>query len=325
MRLKHFAQSFVVVMLIPWLFCRGLESQILKDRPQPHIALETEPIEIEPSVLTEEIQIPVLLGDGQIEEMSLESYLCGVVLGEMPASFAPEALKAQAVVARTYTLKRHTNNPKHDCNAVCTDPACCQAYCTQEDYLAAGHTQQDLQKVAQAVEQTCPQVLTYEGELIDATYFSCSGGRTEAAVAVWGRNVPYLQSVDSPGEESARVYLQEEIFDRDTLSAMLGVCLETPPESWFSGITYTDGGGVETATVGGTVFSGTQLRALLGLRSTAFTVTAGEDSITVTTRGYGHRVGMSQYGAQAMAESGSTYREILSHYYPGTTLENRTA
>jgi len=267
--------------------------------------------------------IAVLNKEDQVREMELEEYLVGVVLAEMPVSFEPEARKAQAVVARTFTL-RSEDGEKHPDAAVCMDSGCCQAYISPEEYLEKGGTQDGIDRMRAAVDATRGQVLTYEGELIEATYFSCSGGSTEDAVAVWGTDVPYLRSVSSPGEERATHYTDSVTFTKKELSDALGVNLAEKPESWFGAVTYTAGGGVKTVTIGGTSFKGTELRKLLGLRSTAFTVTAGENSVTITTRGYGHRVGMSQYGADAMAVSGSSYEEILTHYYQGTTLENRS-
>ena len=176
----------------------------------------------------------------------------------------------------------------------------------------------------QAVRETENQVLVYEGSLIDATYFSSSGGRTEAAVAVWGSDVPYLQAVDSPGEEIASDYVKTVQFSSEEFTMKLGENLSGQPETWFGLITYTDGGGVDTIEIGGKVYTGKDLRSRLGLRSTAFLISAVGDTVTVTTRGFGHRVGMSQYGAEAMAQNGSTCSQILSHYYPGTTLENWT-
>lgn len=325
MRWNILLQVLVVAFLIPWLLCRALEDLELGRAKENTPTPERQPVQEEKITQPEEeITVTVLTEGTSAQQMPLETYLLGVVLAEMPASFPAEALKAQAVVARTYTMKRQEENPKHSDGAVCTDPGCCQAYCVPDAYLAAGHTREDLQKVTRAVEETKGEVLRYEDTLIDATYFSCSGGRTEAAVAVWGQDVPYLQSVNSPGEENARVYLQEETFQKDTLCDLLGISLEGAPDTWFTDVTYTEGGGVERVSIGGAVYSGTQLRSLLGLRSTAFTVTPADDAVTLTTRGYGHRVGMSQYGAQAMAETGSTYGQILLHYYPGTVLENLT-
>lgn len=271
--------------------------------------------------MPEPVMLPMKLRIGEtVVDMDLDTYLVGVVLAEMPVSFESDALKAQAVAARTYTCKSGTTGGKHGDGSVCDSAACCQAYIRPEDYLAQGGTEEGIEKVRQAVLSTSGQVLTYQGELIEATYFSCSGGTTEAAVAVWGTDYPYLQSVSSPGEESAA-------YDRDTVTftaaqfqSALGIRLAGNPESWFRCVEYTSGGGVAQMTIGDSVYSGNELRKMLGLRSTAMSIQVSGDTVTVTTRGYGHRVGMSQYGADAMAVTGSDYREILAHYYPGTVL-----
>ena len=265
-------------------------------------------------------EIPVRTGDA-VEQQELEEYLVGVVLAEMPASFEEEALKAQAVVARTYTLRANQTGGKHGDGSVCTDYACCQAYIDPEVYCRQGGTGENVDKIRRAVMATAGQVLTYGGELIEATYFSCSGGTTEDAVAVWGNDYPYLQSVDSPGEEHAAHYTDTVTFTPAEFSGALDPALSGSPKNWFGAVTYTDGGGVDTMVIGGKTYKGTELRQKLGLRSTAFTVSAGE-TISITTRGYGHRVGMSQYGADAMALSGKGYEEILTHYYQGTVLSS---
>ena len=257
----------------------------------------------------------------QAEPMGeLDAYLVGVVLAEMPASFEPEALKAQAVVARTYTRRAAVTGGKHGDGTVCTQASCCQAYISESDYLARGGTEEDVEKVRSAVRETAGQVLTYEGELIEATYFSCSGGQTEDAVAVWGTDYPYLRSVESPGEESAAHYTDTVTFSAEEFQQCLGANLTGTPESWFGDVTYTAGGGVDTMVIGTQTYRGTELRTRLGLRSTVFTVETEGDSVSIRTKGYGHRVGMSQYGADAMAASGSSYEEILAHYYQGTQL-----
>ena len=256
---------------------------------------------------------------GNLQQMDLREYLVGVVLAEMPASFESEALKAQAVVARTYTRKRMEGG-KHGQAAVCMDSGCCQGWRSGEDYLAQGGKPSAVEKVRAAVADTDGLVLRYEGKLIDATYFSCSGGVTEDAVAVWGQDVPYLQSVQSPGEEEAPRFSDSVTFSPAEFAGKLGLSADGDPENWFGAVTYTAGGGVETMVIRGKSFSGTQLRSKLGLRSTAFEIAVSGDTITVTTRGFGHRVGMSQYGAQAMAQEGSSFSEILAHYYTGTEL-----
>lgn len=264
-----------------------------------------------------EIPLPVLLKQAHgTEEMDMDEYLVGVVLAEMPAYFQPEALKAQAVAARTYARKAYLTGGKHGDGSVCGDSGCCQAYLHPGDYLARGGTMAGIEKVRLAVEGTSGYVLTYQGQLIEATYFSSAGGTTEDAVAVWGTDYPYLQSVPSPEEAAwdTVVMTPQEFGDK------LSFYPEGSPEDWFGTVVYTTGGGVQQMEIGGELFTGQKLRSLLGLKSTAFTVAVEGDSIRITTRGYGHRVGMSQYGAETMALTGSTYADILAHYYPGAVL-----
>jgi len=280
--------------------------------------------EISPEILpaAPKVALPMRLkqGSGDPVEMDMDAYLVGVLLAEMPAYFEPEALKAQAVVARTYTQKAYETGGKHGDGSVCAASACCQGYTPEEDYLASGGREEDIEKIRNAVQATSGQVLTFGGELIEATYFSCSGGRTEDAAAVWGKEFPYLQSVDSPGEEAADHFTDTQAFSPGEFIAALGISDSGDPASWLGMTTYTEGGGVHTMVIGGRSFTGTELRSLLGLRSTAFSITVGETEISITTRGYGHRVGLSQFGADAMAVAGSSYQEILSHYYGGTEL-----
>ena len=268
-----------------------------------------------------EKNVAVRFADGQIEQMDMDFYLTGVLLGEMPADFESEALKAQAVAARTYTAKAASTGGKHKDGSLCVDPGCCQAYISEDSYLSQGGTEENLRKVRRAVLDTSGCVLTYEGELIEATYFSCSGGSTEDAAAVWGTEYPYLQAVPSPGEEGAAHYSETNCFTKAQFEEKTGCTLTGNPSGWFEIEAYTKGGGIQSIQICGVGYTGTQLRQLLGLPSTAMTITAEEDIIKVVTKGYGHRVGMSQYGADAMAATGSTYSEILSHYYPGTQLE----
>ena len=251
----------------------------------------------------------------------LDDYIVCVVLGEMPVDFELEALKAQAVVARTYTC-RSLDKPKHKDADVCTNPSCCQAYIGVDDYLKNGGSTAGLEKVKTAVSETAGEVLTYQGELIEATYFSCSGGRTEDARAVWGTDVPYLQSVPSPGEENARHYTDTVRFTTDEFCQLMGQQFSGQPAGWIKNIQYTQGGGIASITIADQTYSGTQIRQKLGLRSTAFVITITGNSVTVTTKGFGHRVGMSQYGAEAMAVQGSDSQQILYHYYLGTQLKN---
>lgn len=267
------------------------------------------------------IMIPVLVSENLVVRMELEAYVRGVVLAEMPASFDSEALKAQAVAARTYAMRRVTLGDRHSEGAVCTDSTCCQAWISEEGYLDSLGVQQDLQRVDAAVTETAGLVVTYAGALAETTYFSCSGGRTESALSVWDAAIPYLQAVDSPGEEWASAFSREQYFTAEEFSACLGRKLAGTPESWLGSLSRTDGGGVATLVIGGISYPGRELRSLLGLPSTCFVMTADGDGILVTSWGHGHRVGMSQYGADAMADEGCDFRQILGHYYPGTEID----
>ena len=263
---------------------------------------------------------------GSVEPVTLQAYLTGVLACEMPLDFDQAALQAQAVAARTFTLYQCAHGKHTDCD-VCDDSACCQAWASETDLAERfGDGWEDArQRALDAVTATDGVVLTSDGALIDAVYFACSGGRTEAAAAVWGTDVPYLQAVDSPGEEQAASYTgQVDVTFADFCSTLQAqdpaVVLTGTAASWFGDVAQTPGGGVATMVIGGRPFTGTQLRQLFGLNSTCFTIAVTQDGIEFTTKGKGHRVGMSQYGAQAMAQAGSDYAEILQHYYTGAVL-----
>ena len=296
---------------------RGAQTETTQTQPpqttESPLATQTQPPRIR--------YLPVQTSDSTVVTMELETYLVGVLLGEMPAYFEQEALRAQAVVARTYAMRHHIRQDKHPGGAVCTDPGCCQAYVSETVYVERGGSEADVEKIRKAVMDSAGWVLTYEGQLIDATYFSCSGGRTEDALAVWGDDIPYLQSVESPGEEKAENYTKTVSFSSGEFKRLLGRDLTGTPASWLGTVTYSEGGGVTTMIIGGKTYTGTQLRQMLGLNSIAFTMRAEGDSIFVTTSGKGHRVGMSQEGAEVMAASGSTWQEILTHYYQGIRID----
>ena len=266
------------------------------------------------------LMIPVIC-EGETMQMALEDYILGVLLAEMPTNFEKEALKAQAVAARTFTLWCCTVQGNHNPAAICTEATCCQGYISTLRYIQQGGTGAQIEKMRSAVMETAGQVVCYDGSLILATYFSCSGGSTESAAAVWGQDYPYLQSVESPGEELASWYSDQKQFTVEEFEQALGIRMTGVPGTWFGVITYTAGGGVDQADICGTTFRGAELRSKLQLRSTALTFSVSEAGVTVHTRGYGHRVGLSQYGADAMALAGDDYQKILKHYYPGTSVE----
>lgn len=261
-----------------------------------------------------------------IRQVRMDEYLLGVLCCEMPLDFEQAALQAQAVASRTFTLY-HCQKAKHADADVCNQANCCQAWKSEAQLAELFGTEWTArrEKAAQAIAATDGQVLTQNGELINAVFFSCSGGMTEPAAAVWGGEVSYLQAVDSPGEEIAASYTGQtavplELFRQTLTGAQPSVDLSGAPAGWFGTVAYTQGGGVASMEIGGVSFPGTQLRSLFGLNSTWFTVAVAEEQILFQTRGKGHRVGLSQYGAQAMALQGSTYDQILTHYYTGVTL-----
>lgn len=270
-----------------------------------------------------------LLTGGEVKKLKLDEYLQGVVAAEMPALFPDEALKAQAVAARTYTMKRASETPaqSHKGAMVCDDPNHCKAYKSLASFAANWGTSQGeyQEKICAAVSETDGEILLYDNEPISAVFHSSSADKTERAADVWGRDVPYLQSVDSIGDDAApnyesKVHVSLDTFRAKVLETYAGANLTGAPEGWFQEIVRSDAGGVMTANVGGVNITGRQLRLMFGLRSTNFTVTASADGVDFATVGYGHGVGMSQYGARGLALQGMEYRAILQHYYTGTAL-----
>ncbi len=308
---------FLAIWLIPLLF--GIfGADFLKDSvPESKNPLTAE--------IPEEI---TLLHNGIPVTLPLEEYLYGVVAGEMPASFETEALKAQAVAARTYTLNRKKSpNKDHPDADVCSDSAHCKAYLSPEELsqkFAANPA--DYEKIRQAVDATKNRILIYNGEPISAVFHSTSSGMTENAEDVWGNAVPYLVSVTSEGEDASPRYQETKVFSfaefqQKINSGTKNVAFGEDPKSWFSDWVRNESGSVKSVSLCKTEFSGVELRSLLGLRSANFTVEIG-DSVKITTKGNGHGVGMSQYGANHLAKMGYTYDRILKKYYTGVEIAN---
>lgn len=270
----------------------------------------------------------VAMEDGSVEDMTMADYLWSVVAAEMPAAFTAEALKAQAITARTYALwKMAEGNVDHPDADVCTDITCCQAYITPEQAAANWGNAAAVykQKIASAVRSTNGQIITYEGEPIQAVFFSSAAGRTEDAVAVWGTDVPYLIGVDSPEGADVPNYETEVTLSAGEVKGLVlaqypGADLSGSAGNWFKNRTLTASGRVDTIDVGGITMKGTEVRTLFGLRSACFAVEATGDAVTFRVTGYGHGVGMSQYGANALAKEGKTCEEILKWYYTGVKI-----
>ena len=269
-----------------------------------------------------------VLHNGAVLEADTEDYLIGVVAAEMPADFAPEALKAQAVAARTYALYC-AETGKHPDADVCTDYRCCQAWRSEEDMLETwgGDFEEKYRRIADAVRSTAGEVLRYEGAAAFTAFHSSSAGFTEDCGAIWNDR-PYLVSVYSPeGAENVPNYVSRAVCApldfRDTLLAAAPEAdFTAAPEDWVSEILRDESGRVSCAVIGGVPFSGVKLRELFSLRSTAFSLDWADGVFQFTVTGFGHGVGMSQYGANVMADRGADYRAILAHYYPGTELSS---
>lgn len=260
--------------------------------------------------------------------LPVEEYLCGVVSAEMPAEFETEALKAQAVAARSYAMYRIKNQTTdHPNAAVCTDYNHCKAYKTEEESQKQWGDKAQLykDKIANAVNSTSGEIITYQGEVALAVFHSQSaGGRTESSADVWGGDVPYLVSVESHGEEAApnfysSVEMTFEDFKEKILSENPDVKIDSPAD--IGEIKISEGGNVKNITIGGKEFKGKEIRSMFNLRSSCFKINADEKHVRFEVMGYGHGVGMSQYGANTMAKEGFDYKEILTHYYSGTEVE----
>lgn len=290
-----------------------------------------------PGALPGDISAVIAVYDDEndrVLSMRLEEYLCGVVAAEMPASFEEEALKAQAVAARTFTLRRLPacgGTPCGRCGAdVCTDSTCCQSYRSAEQLASkwGADAAYYSARVEEAVYSTAGEVATYEGALIEALYHSTAGGMTESSENVFASAQPYLVSVESPGEEGSAHYRDSITFPRKSFITKLNAAFpraELSAKKLEVQVEITArfaSGRVKTVRLGKVEVTGRQFRKALDLPSANFTIEFVGEDVRVSTKGYGHGVGMSQYGANAMAKEGSDYRAILQHYYTGINIEN---
>ena len=331
---KHLIASLLLLFLLfflPWLWgepSAAAPPEILEDPPP---AGDTPPVQ-EPeaaSGVDQSTPLTVLAG-GKLQQMDMRTYLLGVVRAEMPASFEEEALKAQAVAARTYVLHKiagggSANHPEAD---ACDDINCCQAYKTREDAAAdwGDRAAEYEEKIRRAVEETDGECVLYEGAPVLAVFHSSSAGTTQDAAAVWSASLPYLTAVETPeGEDTVPGYKSTARFPAAELKERLQAALpeaklEGSASNWFTNIRQQPNGTVTSLSVGGVEVGGNRLRTILDLRSACFTISFEEDAAVFSVTGYGHGVGMSQYGANVLAAGGMGYQEILTWYYTGTSV-----
>ena len=268
----------------------------------------------------------------QILSLTPLEYIKGVVAAEIPLSYHEEAVKAQAVAAHSYALYRIQqclNDPEYVPGTpyLSTDPASCQAYLDEAGRRELWGDAFDAyeQKLDQAVSAVIDQVLLYEDKPALAMFHAVSSGKTENAADIFGTSAAYLVSTTSEGDSLSPDYSQTKTVSADEMKTAIlqiesSITLPEDPAAWLKDPVRSDAGSVLTITAGDKTIKGTDLRTQLSLASANFTVSYASDTFTIETKGYGHGVGMSQYGADFFARQGQTYEEILAHYYPGTTL-----
>ena len=265
-----------------------------------------------------------------VEEIPIEEYLYGVVSAEMPANFEEEALKAQGIVARTYTMYKIIHNSgKHEGADICDSSSCCQAWISKEDRFSKweeSEREANWNKIVKCVNATVGKIITYEGEPINAFFHSNSGGTTEVPINVWGGSgYPYLQSVVTSGEEEYTQYSSEvELSFNEVIEKIKethsNIEINFEEENAIQIIEYTDSGRVRTVKFGNVNLSGVEARSIFGLRSANFSIEQTDTTVKFKVLGYGHGVGMSQTGADSLAKQGQNWEEIVKHFYVGVEI-----
>ncbi|KRE48600.1 stage II sporulation protein D [Paenibacillus sp. Soil522] len=264
----------------------------------------------------------------RIERVPLETYVRGVVAGEMPIGFELEALKAQAIAARTYMVRRIVQGNVSGVpvkGADVTDTIEHQVYITLSELATKwpkDEQKKNMSKLSEAVAQTRGKIITYKGEPIEAAFFSTSNGYTENSEDYWKQEIPYLRSVQSPWDKEISPRYKETVeLSLNRFYSKLGVAKKGSAKSSIRVVERTEGNRISKIIIGGTTFTGREVREKLGLASSQFTWSVKGNSIAITTYGYGHGVGMSQWGANGMAQSGASAEEILAHYYSSVQVE----
>ena len=265
-----------------------------------------------------------------VETLELEDYLINVVAAEMPVEYEEEALKAQATVARTYTLYQIENGHKHDNADICDSSTCCQAWISKEKRYEKWGDNQDEKwsKLTNAVYSTAGEVITYNGKPIDAFFHSNSGGRTEIPINVWGgSDFPYLQVVETSGEDEYSQYYSEKEYTKAEIesrmkSAYSDFSIEWNEENCIEILEYTESSRIKTLKIGNKNISGVEARKIFELKSSNFTYEISESTVKFKVIGYGHGVGLSQTGSNTLAKEGKNYKEIIDHFFKNIEIEN---
>lgn len=265
----------------------------------------------------------------RVEEVNLDEYIACVTSAEMPVTYNLEALKAQAIVARTYTIYKINTSKKHDNADICDKSTCCQAWISKADRLKKWEEDKRVSnwnKILQAVNDTAGKIVTYEGKPINAFFHANSGGKTEVPFFVWGgTGYPYLQVVETSGEDAYTQYSSEAKFTKKELIEKIkkehkDFKIDFEEKDCIKIIKRDESNRVITVKIGNLNLSGVETRTILGLKSANFTVEIKEDKINFKVIGYGHGVGMSQTGADSLAKQGKKCEEIIKHFYTGVEI-----
>jgi stage II sporulation protein D len=316
-----------VMIVLPAMLARSCRSPSIEKPP----AVDRTPIESPAGPLRIQVFNHHI---GEMTEMELEEYLVGVLAAEMPASFGPEALKAQAVVARTYTVNQMRSFGGNGCSQhpgadICTNFSHCQAWEAEEKSLGkwdAAEAAGFYNKLRTAVRETAGEVIRHNGQLIDAVFHAHCGGHTENSENVWVSALPYLRGVDCPYCEGTRWSRTEHVmtgaeFAQLVLPYVSAVPVSSAGRPLLDNAVRSATGRILHLSVAGETVSGRDFRSALKLPSTNVAWAFAGDKVTFTAKGYGHGVGLCQYGADGMAARGKTYREIITHYYTGVEVK----
>ena len=326
--LIYFTGFFIIFFIIP-VICTVPHKK--EEQVQETVA-ETENTQIQEEYNYEKYKTIKLLHSEtmQIEELNIDEYLYGVVSSEMPANFELEALKAQAVVARTYTIYQIIHNSsKHENADICDNYSCCQAWISKEERLSKWNSEEaesNWNKIVQAVNETKGKIVTYNKQPINAFFHANSGGVTESSLDIWsGIDYPYLKSVETSGEEGYTQYASEVILKQQEVLEKIQTkyedcIIDFEQQDSIKILENTSSGRVKTIKFGNKEIAGTEARTLLGLKSTNFAVAIDGDNIIFSVTGYGHGVGMSQTGADSLAKQGLKYEEIIKHFYTNVEI-----
>lgn len=327
--------SVILILMVPFISVKGWRAP-LRDNLEKYEDIA--PVAVYPVGTDREYadkKVKVLVSSGEVTQIPLFEYLCGVLSGEMPASYETEALKAQCVAAFTYMVYRMEGEKahpglisEHKGAYVCTDYTHCKAYISEQDAISKWGQEwynKYWDKIESAVSSVLGKVITYDSKPINAVFHSMSAGKTENARDVWGADIPYLVSVESLADKESSSYestvtISETDFESALIEENSGCDLTQEVSDWIGEIERTEAGGIKSIIIGGISFKGEDIRRIFSLRSSNFDLSFVDGNFIFKVRGYGHGVGMSQNGANEMALEGELYDEILKYYYKGTQI-----